>query len=389
MATYSIAKSRFSTLQAKIRNANEKLVKHGQPALTMAVVSEWSRMVAFFGGRAVEIDAPIPMVTVEITGEALTIAGHRIVAVFQATPGGEIVTSNPEAHPLTVAPSLHCDHCGTDRMRNDVFVVQGPDGQQKRVGRNCLADYVRDGSDVAGMLRSHNLRLETWEWLKDFCGGGGSYLESSAGYLAAVIAVSERYGFTSKKVAEQKMCPPTAELAWAVLRHDDKPFAPEAHPTIKATHFDMAEAVIAWAGSINARSDYEVNLRAVCRAEFFDARRHAGILASAYSAFEREMNRRAEQAARAKATAGSAHQAAVGEKVERDVTIAGLTKIDGAYGTTTIVTMIDAIGNVYKWFASNPPRFERNQAVKVRGTVKKHDSYRGTAQTVLTRCKVL
>ncbi len=53
-----------------------------------------------------------------------------------------------------------------------------------------------------------------------------------------------------------------------------------------------------------------------------------------------------------------------------------------------IVKMRDGDDNVFTWFASGYQNLKRGDRVSVRGTIKKHDEYQGTKQTILTRCKV-
>lgn len=70
--------------------------------------------------------------------------------------------------------------------------------------------------------------------------------------------------------------------------------------------------------------------------------------------------------------------------------------------TMSIHIMKDADGNVYKWNTANPLGYEQesndphvsdwhsideDEAFEVTGTVKDHTEYKGTKQTVLTRCK--
>lgn len=60
----------------------------------------------------------------------------------------------------------------------------------------------------------------------------------------------------------------------------------------------------------------------------------------------------------------------------------------GSYGPTNLYRMVDANGNVYTWFTSTSPLSE-GSTYKLKGQVKKHDTYKREKQTVLTRCKAL
>lgn len=80
----------------------------------------------------------------------------------------------------------------------------------------------------------------------------------------------------------------------------------------------------------------------------------------------------------------------VGEKI----TAAGIVKvaatIDGYYGSTRLVIIETADGNLVKTFGTGASLFgvETGDAVTIAGTVKSLDFYRGDKQTVLTRAKI-
>jgi hypothetical protein len=81
----------------------------------------------------------------------------------------------------------------------------------------------------------------------------------------------------------------------------------------------------------------------------------------------------------------------VGEEKERrefTLTVLRVFELDSDWGVTSLHKMVDADGNIFVWYASNEC-LEQGKTFKLRGTVKRHDEYRGTKQTVLTRCVVL
>lgn len=81
----------------------------------------------------------------------------------------------------------------------------------------------------------------------------------------------------------------------------------------------------------------------------------------------------------------------VGTEGQRLTLLVQVTKIfdrDGQYGTTRFTIMRDDVGHVFTWRASNE-RLDVGDRVTIMGSVKRHDTYRGVSQTVLTRCKVV
>ncbi len=87
----------------------------------------------------------------------------------------------------------------------------------------------------------------------------------------------------------------------------------------------------------------------------------------------------------------STHVGEIKERIEFEATVEFTKEFEGFYGSTTIIKLRDLEGNVFTWFASGPiydHDVKRGDRVSIKGTVKKHDDYQGTKQTILTRCKI-
>lgn len=82
----------------------------------------------------------------------------------------------------------------------------------------------------------------------------------------------------------------------------------------------------------------------------------------------------------------SAYVGEIKDRIEFEATVEFTKEIEGYYGTTTIIKLRDLEGNVFTWFASGWHDVGRGDRVSIKGTVKKHDEYQGTKQTVLSRC---
>lgn len=80
------------------------------------------------------------------------------------------------------------------------------------------------------------------------------------------------------------------------------------------------------------------------------------------------------------------HVGTIGEKLTVRVTVSKVSDFANKYGAIRCHTMVDAEGHVFTWFASSA-RYESGQTLTLEGKVKKHDTYKGQSQTVLTRCK--
>jgi hypothetical protein len=71
-----------------------------------------------------------------------------------------------------------------------------------------------------------------------------------------------------------------------------------------------------------------------------------------------------------------------------EVECVGIGSFAGTYGETTIYRLKSG-NNKLTWFASGESDIEIGGKYKVKGTIKKHDEYRGEAVTMINRVKVL
>ncbi len=78
----------------------------------------------------------------------------------------------------------------------------------------------------------------------------------------------------------------------------------------------------------------------------------------------------------------------VGERDEYELTVKRAVGLTNRFGYTTMHIMEDEEGNIFVWTTAATALNEGTKYL-VRGTVKDHSVYKGTNQTILTRCKVL
>ena len=82
-----------------------------------------------------------------------------------------------------------------------------------------------------------------------------------------------------------------------------------------------------------------------------------------------------------------------GDKIEFDTQFCDMvSSYEGKYGYTYVYKFVDTAGNMFTWFASKPITMsieDLKDVRHVRGTVKGHSKYKGTKQTILTRCKII
>lgn len=84
----------------------------------------------------------------------------------------------------------------------------------------------------------------------------------------------------------------------------------------------------------------------------------------------------------------SHHVGTVGKRQEFTVTIKRIVECETAFGMNDLYIMVDADGNVLKWFTSAYSPMEVGKTYTIKATVKEHSEYNGKAETMVNRVKV-
>lgn len=317
-------------------------------------------------------------------------AGNIIAAV----PGVELPTHFRTA-------DCACEHCKTKRNRSQTYVVRNvKEDRHVQVGTDCIRDFLGHESpeiiaqQLAFIANLTTLISDMEASDREYGEGGGSgtgkYLDLR-GTVEMVCAVSRKHGYVSGAKEHEAMqtgdhnVVSTRRRVSAIL-NDRKGEFTGKYP-VTDEEVALAGKVIAWAreelGVQPKLNDYQSNLVTVTGTDSFNEK-HLGIVASAPSAYAREMDIRYEREHKAKT---SHHVGVVGERADFDLTLRKAIPLDGDFGLSTICVFEDATGNTVKWKASGEAPCEQGERILLKGTIKSHDNYKGVPQTVLTRCK--
>jgi hypothetical protein len=279
-----------------------------------------------------------------------------------------------------------CDHCKTTRTRRKTYVVRDMNnGTQLQVGRSCIKDFTGWQGNIAWLEKNDTSS-------EGFFGDAGRIDYSPATVLATAWAVIKENGFVP---ASQHWETTTKELVSTALypnlkNAEEREFAESLRPLAKEAA-GRAEEIRAFVLSEDfaGDSDYVLNLKAAAGGERVSPR-NFGLLVSAPQAYARHQEKTLVREKAAKLGENSTHYGEIKTRYELEVTVVGVRYIHGDYGTTTLYTLLDGEGNVFKWFASDDKLGDTEGAqFVIKGTVKKHDEFNGTKQTVLTRCAVV
>lgn len=334
--------------QAKAAKAAAKI---GVPAPELVVVERYLT------------DSGVEMARVEITDSVLCLGGYRFVAKVDHQAG--VVTPAPGAPEGTVARltglAPTCDHCGTRRERAMTVVVAHEDGTEKRVGRNCLADFLgHPNLSLTALWAAWNFTADVRDGDEWAMGGGGRAGHSALEIIAAACASIRTFGYV-KGDAEWGM--PTKHMVGNILnrREDD------GAPKVTAADVDLANTAATWVRSTQGDgSDFTLRMKQAVAIEA-DASNYVGTLAFVPEAYRRHLDAEAEKQAKAKVDVESA-PCPIG-KIVLTGEVVGVSFKDSDWGTTKKLVVRDDRG--FKVYVTEPSSIcaDRGDRVQMNVTV--------------------
>lgn len=406
--TYRIPASLDQAARDKVAKVNRRLTRLGLPLYRVEIQPGPDEIVYDDRGARTVIDGvphyfeqgrtvPCPILgyraTIDVTiiGEVPRLADWEPVAVLTREQDGPVITRLWPG--LATEPNLttfrgtdpQCEHCHTRRHRNDTYVVRNTaTGELRQIGRNCLTAFT-------------GIHVSIPRWVSDgddgfdeMGGWGGSAADLRwpvLDVLRITCAVVAEFGWVSRTTAQDYgTATATADLVLNVLSSPSESARALRERIAPLEPAAAVKAVLVRDHAVrmaDERGEYATNLSTVAAQEWVGPR-NLPLLASALAAFARQE----EREVRAATTAESTWVGEAKGKGTWTLTVAAVHVLD-SFHTSTLVTMVDADGNSFKWFASGVRDFNPGDVLTLKGTIKAHDEYRGVKQTQLTRCTVL
>lgn len=406
--TYQIPTYQFGDFVARFAKLNRKAKKLGCIPATFMVLGETVLKVEHVdeeGGRKIY---DIPAKIVSVAGSAPQVGDHQLLArieyladakskLFHTVPG----TDTKVDERFRDLNAGVCEHCNTFRVRRDAFVVRNTiSGEQKQVGRNCLADFLGGTSPERIAASAAYFRL-----FDDIGHSGGDgftgyfhdRIDTNAVLRLTSVYIS-LYGWVPKSQASEQF-QSTAGRVYDHFSHSYSHFTEETKAELRRVaaiakepvHVERAAEVIAWVKNDLApvaKSDYELNLCTLVVGDLTETR-HMGLVCSAVSAYQRAMNRGVEYARRRTEAGKSEFIGAAGDKFKGlPVSVQFVKSFANRFGSVTMVKFVDEKGNILTWFASGDKQFTPGEKVTISGSIKGQKEFEGNKETQLTRVKV-
>ena len=338
----------------------------------------------------------IPTVTVSIVGQTPRLdGGWTFLGAVEHHEPENLLHGDDErlAAYRTAAPT--CDHCQKIRSRKKTIIVTAEDGRVAQVGAMCMKDFLGYHGNPETYI---NYAADYSNLDEDGFSDYTSYVGHTTpiDVLTATAAIIRTHGWTPRS-ADRGV--PTADLTSIRVgltsmpsrradgtKSDEQMMLEE----VTLTDADVARAavVLAWVKAIDSTlpSNYLQNLRVIGQMDTITVK-HLGTIASAESALAREEQRSITRQVEAGEAAASQFVGTVGQRLTTDVTVKFVRAVGTDYGTSYLVSMTDADGNTLKTFSSGQFGYdaEVGQTLTIKGTVKNHEVYNDTKQTLLTR----
>lgn len=399
--TFEVLLSRKAGVEAALNALAKRCARRGLSTIEIAWGKAYTRREhhANFGCAQIpsctgcENVARIPLT---LTGDAPKYAGWTLVAALTHVEGETVVRSHGDVPAIYRNRGSVCDHCNTSRQRAETYLVRHDDGRHMQVGSNCLKDFLghEEAEKLALQATMLYLAFGAAEDGEEGGFGGGGHRDhlTLEEYLPMVAWCVRAQGWVSRKAArERDLGAATADNAlWYV---GDAKARKEVGADPTAEDAKLAADAMLWAESLTDEqvagdNDYLHNLRVVARCGYV-TNKLAGVGASMITAYERHLGRERAKVERATRPA-STHVGTVGVRSCWDATLDFVTGYETDFGYTTICKFRSTTGAVIVWKASSTgiTRADVGKRFMVCGTVKKHDDYKGEAQTQISRCDV-
>lgn len=406
--TITVLASAVPTIEAKIAKLNRFAENHGVGKASVEVVRTFVETSKDEFGFIISTEfAEIILNVPAVNGRE----GWSLVGVIDHGENGNIIGFVPSfegtvPEEFRTSSQHRCDECNTRRDRAKTILVRNGD-EFRQVGGDCVSAVL--GIPFASALWVAEMSDRILDDESFFNGRGES--PSLLHFVSVSAMIIEVMGFVPRSSGDT----PTSDIAtWVIdgnvgsLRRmapqlleflaaaqADPEGSPQAAKIARAN--DLAVKAIEWARGIEAKSDFEHNLKILAARN--EVGKQAGLAAFIAEAYRRHMAD-VETKAAAEALPESRFVGVVGSKVvltgcrvvythrsagyaysSPDAIFVVLIAADGTKATlsTNVGTAVGhALDN-----ATSSDRFD------IAATVKEHKIYRGGSTTVLTRAKIV
>lgn len=391
-------------LEKAIAKLNRKAAKLGCKPLVLTFSNEHNKEIHQHPYNGNKLSPPwvMAMVDAELEYDIPTLEGYELVARLDLYSGDNGPVVMVAAVPGQAVPEAYknldrigCDHCGHKRARKHAILIHHiEDDRYMQVGTTCVKDFF-GFNDPSGMMFSASIMFS------QICGSlddeyGMKQARDCWGYsLEEVFTMSaaciRHWGWLSATKARniEGSPAPTAEHVRDNL--NVWPNMPQELIVDGVSEEDKEEGRLTlahWQAVDPGYNDYLQNCCNLIKLGYVPDR-YLGVAVSMVATYQREALKLKERELMKAKHGESKHVGSIGDRLKGvEATCIYCRNFENEWGMKTLYTFRDASGNIFKtWYSGSTWRVEQGEEVVIDGTVKKHDEFKGEAQTMLNRVK--
>ena len=388
MVNYFLPEEGFNELEGLISKLNKK---HGSSISAKVVKTTIAKTK-----NGVEY----PLVEFEIVGEKPLIGTHEFLAIKKidgnhVTIFGPLLDDVPKEY--WDVNKTECDHCGTFRARRNLAIIRNIEsGEIMQIGKSCLREYTHSMEDEINKIYRATALYEfitnfVWD---DYVPTMSFSAVDIKTYLGLCCEETQENGYVSVGESKEHGLTPTKDICWN--KYLDLRDSVEFYE--KYRHNKKVEDIISWwLNQKNREEDpFWLNVSSILKDTFVRVGQ-LGLVAFLPSAYENHLERMRRLESMYKFSPSFPTDMKVGDKVEIEVVLRHRSYYEtyfSYYGKVNgIYQFSDDAGHCFLWRtgfkeALNDLDLTQENKILLSGTVKEFSEYKGTKQTVLTRCKV-
>lgn len=397
MATYTIFTDQMEEISKKINRIANKCKKAGFP-FTFTSGDSYDKVVEIKDSEGNTSTYILHLTDIEVSC-VFRYEGWTALGMVQRKDGIiQCYFRDPSLIKEYCTTDFHCDHCKKHVRRNSVVVLEHEGGDRKVVGTSCVKEFTcgldgnliaafadlsycleHDSKKIVSLLDNDDIPDECeYTEFYEHIGLYAKRCESVLKVVECAASIIRSYGFKSSQCVDRDEVPTCAMIPdW--VRDYDKRIIEEDKEEAK----DAMNWILGLDEQEYMKSSYLFNLHQICLEDFCTSK-YYGMLASLIPTYRKAIvTAKIDELKRVSQYVGS-----VGEKITKDVVVIKKFWFETQFGNSCVILMKDNEGNILKWLtSSSTSKIKEGDEVKVTGTIKSHDEYRGEKQTSLLRCK--
>ena len=399
---YIVYEGNLEKLEQKLKKVENKCKKYGA-SFHYEVVGEEYKDVEFSDGEGGKKIRTLRYVIVDVGGFA-KVNGWEFVATIDHHSTGNVIRNiiDIEIPQKYWTSEPYCEHCNTQRRRNDTFLVHNIEtGEFKQVGRSCVRDFTGgyDADLAASYIAMYEYLIASEEASEDspFFGGSFTHYYNLDNILKMSKAIITKLGFKSSSCEEGRSSKSVLfdfeDMLSRGVQKSNRYLVDSGVSLYYETFNDnkYIEDLKKYYIESEENSSYMNNMKVIFSSDYCKSRDFGYIISAVFS-YERALETaRRQKEAQEKQVKEKEISQYVGQpkqkitfKVRECKCISSFD--NGYYGMSYLYKFVDVDGNVFMWSTST--HLEEDGVDTITGTIKEHKEYKGLKQTWVTRCKV-